>query len=94
MPIIEYTYRKTDDGISVVQYGESKSVGLLHLLYEPSNGSSSDLYVASSEEGIEMESCGWRDLPCQTLCRDTPLPLHSWFSFCKDKNGGKEIICK
>ena len=41
-------------------------IDLLHLVYSPSAGEESELYV-SSTNGVERDSCGWRDLPCQTI---------------------------
>ena len=40
---------------------------ILHVVYTPSDGEKTDLYISPSSIGVHTQSCGWIDLPCDTL---------------------------
>ena len=74
-PLVPASYLSTDETKYLSGYSICLSVALLHLVYPPSAGEKTQLYVSPSSLTTEPSTCGWSDLPCETI-KSAYTPLH------------------
>ena len=66
--LVGSSYSSATEDVYVGGYSSaSKTLFLHHVAFTPGEGSQSVLYVLSSSEGVESETCGWSDIPCHTI---------------------------
>ena len=66
--VIPSRYALSDEGKFVGGYNSNtETVDLLHILFTPSDGEKTSLYISPSSTASHTSSCGWIDIPCTTL---------------------------
>ena len=71
--VVGTSYSSSDEGKYIGAYSK-QTIDLLHIMYTPSSGEQREVYVSSLSEGVEIDSCGWSDVPC--------LTIHDAFTHC------------
>ena len=64
--LVGSSYSSSIEGVYVGSYS-SQTIDIIHLSFTPSDASLSELFVSPSSEGVESSTCGWSDIPCQTV---------------------------